>query len=1006
MNKKTTVGMCLLAAGLLAGFAFASENVALVEEGVAKCRVVVAADASKPEKFGAAELAKYLGKATGCGALDGAYPIRISVKPLPELKEDGFVLDVRADGLDIVGANPRGALYGCYEILKRYAGMRWLVPGDDGEYCVLGSGKSGEGGGSGVGGGSGGSGGSAKGTIVVPVGREAQNPVHVVRKINGWAVEPEFYKWLVRNNMYGTVDRHRYVRDGKVTAPWLEELTVNGVGPGGHVLSSALIGTNKVEELFAAHPEYFPLVNGKRTLIKGANDPNPCVSNPAVLDRIADYVHRASKPPHGSDEPIILGDNDTTSWCECERCRAIDDPATAGTRGARSNRFWYMVGEVAKRVWAKDPSVKLGGWAYQDFWYPPTTVKIDPRLAVLVSYNNQCWRHSVADPDCPVNAEMAKIYRAWKKLGLPRVANRDEISDGAGPGMGYTPSERIVAQNMRDYLDIGCNGSQFFLYGPFPETLYFAKDWRFFHGKNLYWHSMWRVCWISSKFLWDPLGSDYEALYEECNSLYYGAAWEGGMKEFRALLQDCFYSTPGCIGWGQGTTVGRCLDKPGSEDKLVALLERAAASAKAEEAKAKAKGEEGRIRDAARALKHVLRDKEIFELTWLAERKTYVENYREMTAYKRTGEIVVDGVLDEKDWQTADSYSNFAVAPWQRKKGAKCERTYLKVAYDRDHLYFAVEAMEPAMDRIVAGKKVDRVDGYSETGNRLEMFYAFPDMAQAEWHLVVNSEGQMMDALQKSTTVRDTSRPTQAKWAVKKLADRWTLEMAIPCSEIGQNILDGMTWKVNCARCRKLRDVEETQISSAANGNIHGTENFVNVKFVPVRQGTGAHDAAAWKNGGFDALEVNDARHPNFRWKRWKSEKTAVGWSSNAVGETKEHPEAKGNHYLSFTDGDVVQYYEPFAAGNNRIRFRARGTGKVSMLLYNYTKHPDPNAGGLLQLREYPAEGPVFELTPEWKAYSVERKSLGVADEKMVVRFTADKASTVELDDVVVSPCE
>ena len=961
-----------LAAVLLAGAVRAAESVVLVDAGVAKCRAVLEADATPPERFGAAELAKYLAKATGCGPLDGAYPVQVKVAASPDLREDGFAITVTPERLTIVGSTPRGALYGCYEILKKYAGMRWLVPGEDGEYCVL-AGKS----------------------VVVPTGTEIRNPVHVGRKITGWAVEPEFYKWLARNNMYGSVGRHRYFRRDGSPSPesaWLEELAVNGVGTGGHMMSNALIGEDNVQELFAAHPEYFPLVNGKRTMIKSANDPNPCVSNPAVLDRIAAYVRRVAQPPHGSDEPIILGNNDTTAWCECERCRAIDDPSVAGTRGARSNRFWYMVGEVARRVWATDPEIRLGGWAYQDFWYPPTTVKIDPRLAVVVSYNNQCWRHAITDPDCPVNAEMAKIYRAWQKLSLPRVVNRDEISAGPGPGMGYTPSERIVARNMRDYLDIGCNGSQFFLYGPFPETLPFAKEWQFFHGRNLYWHAMWSTCWISSKFLWNPLGSDFDALYEECNSLYYGAAWEGGMKEFRALLQDCFYSTPGCVGWGQGTTVGRCLDRSGSEDKLVALLGQAAASAAAA-------GD-------ARAHRHVLRDKEIFELTWLAERKAYVENYRELTAYRRTGEIVIDGSFDEADWRTADSYSNFAVAPWQRAKFPKCERTYLKVVYDREHLYFAVEAMEPTPEKMIAGKKVDRVDGFDKLGNHLELFYSFPDMAQAEWQLMVNSEGQMMDALQKSTAVRDTSRPTQAKWAVKKLADRWTLEVAVPCSEIGQNILDGMTWKINCARARKLAGMKETELSSAANGNFHGTENFVNVKFVPTRQGTGARDASAWKNGGFDVLEVNNARHPNFRWKRWKSEMTPVGWSATAEGETKEHEGATGNRYLSFTDGNVVQYYEPFAAGNNRIRFRARGKGKVSMLILNYTKHPDPNAKGLLQLKELAAIAPAFDLTPEWKTYSVERRSLGKADEKIVMRFTADKSSSVDLDDVVVSPVE
>ena len=778
--------------------ASAGTDVALVKNGAAKCSIVVADDASKAVRFAAEELAKYFKVATQCGdvAVGGKadaklYPIRLTTSTaVPGLREDGFLVAAGADGLTVTGYNDAGAIYGAYEILKRYAGMRWVTPGEDGEYCMH-TGRD----------------------IVVPFGKNLQNPNLKVRVTIG-CDSPEGILWHLRNNMDAPVVK-------------FFEKGVTAGGPGGHVMSDLLIGdwgkTRKatLDRLFAEHPEYFPLVDGKRVKINAANDPNPCISNPALLDRMAENFLKRLGEKQETHGYLTIGNNDTTVWCQCDKCRALDPAETKNTRGELSDRYWHMVSEIAKRVWAKRPDAKLGGWAYQNFWYAPVEVKPDPRLRVLVSFNNQCWRHTCCDPTCEVNKEMVKIYAGWKRLGMPIVMNRDEIGtwDGqGGPGCELIPAESVLWRNIcEDYPKIGCNGSNFCVPGPFPRFSTFAKGWAPYFGRRYHWYAMWQTCYMSAKYMWNA-DTPYEPTLEEANRLYYGAGWEGGMKDFRALLAECFFGTKGCIGWGQGTTTGPCLDRPGSEEALKAHLEKALAAVKAS-------GD-------ARALEHVAREKEIFELTWLKRRKGYVENYREMTAYKRKGEIVVDGVLDEKDWQAAAPYENFALAPWLRKQlGDVCAKTVLRVAYDRDHLYFGVEAMEPKTDTMIAGDVVDRcATDCANLGNHLELFYAYPDMNQAAWHMMINSKGQIIDALQKSATVRDTSIVTKAKWAVKTHPDRWTLEMAIPCSEIGQNILDGMTWKVNCARVRE-GEGEPRELSSAANGSFQGPSNFVNIKF-------------------------------------------------------------------------------------------------------------------------------------------------------------------------------
>ena len=188
------------------GLAFAAtgaNGVALVEDGVAKCRVVVAEDAHPALKFGAREIAKYLGVATGAkvevnGGGAGLLPVTVRLANDSEkaaLKADGFTIDATPGGVTIVGANPRGALYGCYDVLKKYAGMRWIMPGDDAEYCVL------------------------KGrTVRVPLGRRTVNPYLKVRTTRG--DNEDSWLWHARNNMTGEIHRHRYAdpKTGKPTA--------------------------------------------------------------------------------------------------------------------------------------------------------------------------------------------------------------------------------------------------------------------------------------------------------------------------------------------------------------------------------------------------------------------------------------------------------------------------------------------------------------------------------------------------------------------------------------------------------------------------------------------------------------------------------------------------------------------------------------------------------------------------------------------------------------------
>ena len=988
MNKTT-----ILTAALCGMTAASAADLALVEDGVAKCRVAVAEDAHPALKFGAREIAKYLGVATGAKVevndAGGLLPVTVrlaSGEETSELKEDGFTIDATPGGVEIVGADPRGALYGCYDILKKYAGMRWILPGADGEYCVL------------------------KGrTVRVPLGRRTVNPYLRIRRTV--ADKEDAWLWHARNNMRGDTHRNRYEdpKTGKPTAlaAHLEELCVEGRATAGnsHIMMDMMAGwagretRAKIDSLFAAHPEFFPLVGGRRIPIYGACDANPCVSNPELLDLMAENLFRHVNTPHGAQDFVVIGNNDTPIWCECEKCLALDAPELAGTKGQRADRYWHTVMEIARRVWAKNPDVKLGGWAYQDFWYPPARVKIDPRLKVLISYNNQCWRHSVDDPSCTVNAEWRRIFQAWGRTGHPLVANRDEIATGGAAGSSYAPAEGVLRENLLAYPKYGCAGSQFCVYAPFEHKHIFMGAPYF--GKADRWHGMWQTCYMSARMMWNPAEVDFDAELEEACRLFYGeAAWKAGMKEFRALLTKAWLETPGCYGWGLGTPLGRCLDKAGTQERLVELMDKAVAAAEAS-------GDE-------RAAAHMRREKNVFELTWLVARRNYLDSFQELNVYKRTGEISVDGVLEEADWRNADALGNFKPGGMTacRDPKRKVVQSSVRVTYDQDNLYVAVECLEPDIKNMVAGKAPARDANrrWTELGEHVELFYNYPDMADRYYHVCVNPHGVVMSAIQSGTT-RDESFRTQAKIATKILSDRWVLEAAIPASEIGMKCFDGATWKLNVGRSRCNKTLAEHESSSCCRGAFHGAANFVNIKFVPKR-GEGRfqnHSVSAWSNAGFEASVSNAKIHKAYKWGcfsfREGSDLVPGNWHGKRL--RGEYLEEDGNHFVRLLPGKdslLSQYYVSDAPGKVRISFRIRGSGKMAMWTALYTDNPPKMLG--YKFQKGSGKWEEFPAGPEWKTFSVVREKKGLPTERMAVHLMARDNSAIDIDDVFVSPIE
>ena len=106
------------------------------------------------------------------------------------------------------------------------------------------------------------------------------------------------------------------------------------------------------------HPEYFPLVRGKRH-----NNPNkqlcdwsPCVSNPDVQKLFVEHI--LARYGKGSSDGVEISVNDGAgNHCECKGCTAWDDPGEKA-KGQYSNRYFTFYKKILDEACKVNPEVK------------------------------------------------------------------------------------------------------------------------------------------------------------------------------------------------------------------------------------------------------------------------------------------------------------------------------------------------------------------------------------------------------------------------------------------------------------------------------------------------------------------------------------------------------------------------------------------------------------------------------------------------------------------------
>lgn len=173
--------------------------------------------------------------------------------------------------------------------------------------------------------------------------------------------------------------------------------------------SHALEGYIPKEEL-DAHPEWKALIDGVR-----GDTGRICWGNPEVVDAVARGVIKYLNTYHY--DSVSLSPNDGASFCECDKCKALDqgdwDPSMNCV--SLSDRYIHFINQVAERVEKKYPKVLFGFYAYVQYTRPPVKEKLNPNLVPMFAPITYCRAHAMTDATCPSRHQLLDYVKGWGK---------------------------------------------------------------------------------------------------------------------------------------------------------------------------------------------------------------------------------------------------------------------------------------------------------------------------------------------------------------------------------------------------------------------------------------------------------------------------------------------------------------------------------------------------------------------------------------------------------------
>ena len=411
----------------------------------------------------------------------------------------GFRLRTAGNKLHVTGGDALGVLHGVYALLEHHLGVRWLWPGKLGE--------------------------------VVP-----QRPTITLGNIDETS-SPDFpVRWVGTGDWALRHGANAMVKIGKQSV---------GVKWKWHFHTFCQLIPH--ETYFDEHPDWWPLVNGKRKKPdrKHSHGTQLCTTNPAmVAEMTKNLIAVLDKEP--DTDIIALSPNDGGGFCECENCTKLDEP-TRGWFARYSKRLAALNNAVAREVAKVHPDVLIKVGAYAMYLRRPLDEELAPTANQLIQMCHIycCHSHPLQGDRCVAdktykpshnfmpNTEFREMIRDWSKV-TDHLFIYEYYTLGGPTRVNYPwPLVHTMREDMPYYHEMGAEG------------FYTQLSMSVFHryGLNYY------VC---AKLAWDT-SLDVDALLTDYCDKAFGPAAQP-MLAYVQLMEQALIDADTCLSYGLNNT--------------------------------------------------------------------------------------------------------------------------------------------------------------------------------------------------------------------------------------------------------------------------------------------------------------------------------------------------------------------------------------------------------------------------------------------------------------------
>lgn len=394
-----------------------------------------------------------------------------------------YAIRVREGSLFFIGRWPTPAAFAVASFLEDNLGVRWFAPGELWEYVPQGT----------------------PGELAVQVSEVEKTPSFSPRVWSGHEWFPEWKAWNLRNKtvLSEVVPRRQF------------QNYLHRVFP--------------PEKYGKTHPEYYPLINGKRWIPTDADRYwRPCESNPDVLRLTVDYA-RQWLDSHPTIDSFSLGMDDISHLCSCPSCRAMDPRPDSYEKRQFSDRHYKFVNAVAREVKKTHPDRYVGTLIYNIARELPETVpQLEDNVFGFITETSALWWQEGR------KAADHELTRQWAKR-CKHLSRYDYYGMGCLTPRFYP---HAMAEQLKFDKSLGVEGMYTEIYTFLPHTA--------------------PMIWAFARLQWDHT-LDIDRLLDEFYAKMYGDA-AGPMKDYFALLERSWSTPrPGRTGWTHRNLVMQAL---------------------------------------------------------------------------------------------------------------------------------------------------------------------------------------------------------------------------------------------------------------------------------------------------------------------------------------------------------------------------------------------------------------------------------------------------------------